>query len=326
VKTPHRRYVLQLAVGAAALPAMARTSWAQPYPSRPARIVVGFPAGGGNDIVARLIAQWLSDKLGQQFIVENRPGASSNIGTEAVVHAPPDGYTLLLAFSTNSINATLYDKLNFNFIRDIAPVASIARGNLMIVTTPSFPATTIPELIAYAKANPGKVNMASTGIGTPTHVAGELFKTMTGTNMQHVPYRGDTPALTDLIGGQVQAGIVSLGGSIELAKTGKLRPLAVTTAARSEAMPDIPTVAEFVPGFEASTWYGIGAPRNTPAEIINTLNRQITASLSDPEVKARLAEVGTSVLPGSVAEFTKLIADETDKWAKVIRAANIKPS
>jgi tripartite-type tricarboxylate transporter receptor subunit TctC len=326
VKTPHRRHVLQLAGGAAALPAMAHTSWAQAYPSRPARIVVGFPAGGGNDIVARLIAQWLSDKLGQQFIVENRPGAGSNVGTEAVVHAPPDGYTLLLAFSTNSINATLYDKLNFNFIRDIAPVASIARGNLMVVTTPSFPATTIPELIAAAKANPGKIDMASTGIGTPTHVAGELFRTMTGTNMQHVPYRGDTPALTDLMGGQVQTGIVSLGGSIELAKTGKLRALAVTTAARSEAMPDVPTVAEFVPGFEASTWYGIGAPRNTPAEIINTLNREITASLADPKVKARLAEVGTTVLPGSVAEFTQLIADETDKWAKVIRAANIKPS
>jgi tripartite-type tricarboxylate transporter receptor subunit TctC len=326
MKTPHRRHVLQFAVGAAALPAMARASWAQSYPSRPARIIVGFPAGGGNDIVARLIAQWLSDKLGQQFIVENRPGAGSNIGTEEVVRAAPDGYTLLLAFSTNSINATLYDKLSFNFIRDIAPVASIARGNLMVVTTPSFPAATIPELIAYAKANPGKVNMASTGIGTPTHVAGELFRTMTGTDMQHVPYRGDTPALTDLIGGQVQTGIVSLGGSIEFAKTGKLRALAVTTAARSEAMPDVPTVAEFVPGFEASTWYGIGAPRNTPAEIINTLSKQISASLSDPKVKARLAEVGTTVLPGSVAEFTKLIADETGKWAKVIRAANIKPS
>jgi tripartite-type tricarboxylate transporter receptor subunit TctC len=326
LKLPHRRNVLHLAASAVALPSTARMARAQAYPSRPARIVVGFPAGGGNDIVARLIAQWLSDRLGQQFIVENRPGAGSNIGTEAVVHAQPDGYTLLLAFSTNSINATLYEKLSFNFIRDIAPVASIARGNLTVVATPSFPATSIPELIAYAKANPGKVNMASTGIGTPTHVAGELFKTMTDTVIQHVPYRGDTPALTDLLGGQMQTGIVSLGGSIELAKTGKLRALAVTTATRSEAMPDVPAVAEFVPGFEASTWYGIGAPRNTSAEIVNILNTQITASLADPKVKARLAEVGASVLPGSPAEFAKLIADETEKWAKVIRAANIKPT
>lgn len=322
----HRRQVLHLAAAAAALPAMTRAASAQSYPSRPVRIIVGFPAGGGNDVVARLLAQLLSERLGQQFIVENRPGAGSNIGTEVVVQAPPDGHTLLLAFSTNSINATLYDKLNFNFIRDIAPVASVARGNLVVVTNPSFPATSIPELIAYARANPGKVNMASTGIGTPTHVAGELFKSMTGVDMQHVPYRGDTPAFTDLMGGQVQTGIVSLGGSIELVKAGKLRALAVTTAARSDAMPDIPTVSEFVPGFEASTWYGIGAPRNTPVEIVNTLNTNINAILATPNVKARLAEVGVTVLYGTPAEFGKLVVDETDKWAKVIRAANIRPS
>ncbi len=321
----HRRNVLQLAASAAALPALAGMARAQAYPSRPARIIVGFPPGGGNDIIARLIAQWLSERLGQQFIVENRPGAGSNIGTEAVVHAAPDGYTLLLAFSTNSINATLYEKLSFNFVRDIAPVASIARGGLTCVTAPSFSAKSIPELIAQAKANPGKFTLASTGIGTPSHVAGELFKMMTGINMQLVPYRGDTPAITDLMGGQVQTGFISLGSSIEQVKSGKLRGLAVASASREDVLPDVPTISEFVPGFEASTWYGIGAPRNTSAEIVETLNAQITASLADPNIKARLAEVGTTPLAGSPTEFAKLIAAETEKWAKVIRAADIKP-
>ena len=280
-----------------------------------------FAPGGGADIIARLIGQWLSERLGQPFIIENRPGAGSNIATEAVVHAPADGYTLLLVSPANAINATLYDKLNFNFIRDIAPVAGIIRVPNVMVVNPSVPAKTVPEFIAYAKANPGKLNMASAGIGTAPHVAGELFKMMAGVDMVHVPYRGDGPALTDLIGGQVQVMFAAMPSSIEYIRAGKLRALAVTTATRSEALPDIPTVGDFVPGYEASGWYGIGAPKNTPAEIIDKLNKEINAGLADPKIKARLADLGGTVLPGSPADFGKLIADETEKWAKVIKFA-----
>jgi tripartite-type tricarboxylate transporter receptor subunit TctC len=289
------------------------------------RLVVGFPPGGGVDIHARLIGQWLSERLGQQFIIENRPGAGSNIGTEVVVRAPADGYTLLVAFSTNAINATLYDKLNFNFINDTAPVASIDRGLLVMAVNPSLPARTVPEFIVYTKANPGKVNMASAGNGTPAHVAGELFKQMTGVNMQHVPYRGDAPALTDLLAGQVQ---VSFAGTASIAyvKAGSLRALAVASATRSQALPDTPTVGDFVPGYEASTWFGIVAPKNTPAEIIDRLNKEINAGLADPKMKARFADLGGVPMPMTPAEFGKLIADETDKWAKVIRMANLKPA
>ena len=320
-----RRQFLHLAAGAAALPAVSRFAWAQTYPSRPVRMIVGFAAGGATDILARLIGQWLSERLGQPFVIENRPGAGSNIATEAVVRAPPDGYTLLLVGSPNAINATLYDKLNFNFIRDIAPVASIIRGALVMVVHPSVPAKTVPEFIAYAKANPGKINMASGGIGGITHIAGELFKMMAGVDMVHVPYRGVAPALTDLLGGQVQVIFANLAPSIEYIRAGKLRALAVTTATRSEALPDIPTVGEFVPGYEASSWFGVGAPKNTPAEIVDKLNKEINAGLADPKIKARLADLGGTVLGGSPADFGKLIAEETEKWGKVIRAANIKP-
>jgi tripartite-type tricarboxylate transporter receptor subunit TctC len=289
------------------------------------RIVVGFPPGGPTDIAARLIGQSLSERLGQQFVIENRPGAGSNIGTEAVVRAPPDGYTLFLAYSANAINATLYDKLNFSFIRDIAPVAAINREPLVMLVNPSFSAKTVPEFIAYAKANPGKINFASGGNGTPPHVSGELFKMMTGVNLVHVPYRGGGPALTDLLGGQVQAMFVSISASIEYVRAGNLRPLAVTTASRSDALPDIPTVGDFIPGYEASTWCGIGAPKGTPAEVIDKLNKEINAGLVDPKVKARLANMGSTALPGSPADFGKLIADETEKWGKVVRTANIKP-
>jgi tripartite-type tricarboxylate transporter receptor subunit TctC len=306
--------------GAAAWPVVAR---AQAYPTRPVRIVIGYPAGGGADILARLIGQWLSERLGQAFIVENRPGASGNIATEAVVRAPPDGYTLLVVYVTNAINATLYDKLNFNFIRDIAPVASISREPNIMVVNPSLPA--IAEFIAYAKANPGKISMASGGNGTPGHAGGELFKTMVGIDMVHVPYRGAAPALTDLIGGQVHVMFAVISASIEYVRAGKLRALAVTTATRSEALPDLPTVSEFVPGFEASGWYGIGAPKNTPAEIVAKLNKEINAALADSNIKSRLADLGNTVVPGSPTDFGKLIAAETEKWGKVIRAANIKP-
>jgi tripartite-type tricarboxylate transporter receptor subunit TctC len=302
MKLPRRQF-LHLAAGAAALPAMPRIARSQPYPTRPVRIVAPFAAGGPADILARLIGQWLSERLGQPFVIENRPGAAGNIGTEAVVKSPPDGYTLLMVGSFNSINATLYDKLNFNFIRDVAPVAAITRQPLVMAVHPSVPAKTVPEFIAHAQANPGKINMVSGGIGTMPHVAGELFKTMTGVDMNHVPYRGAAPALTDLLAGQVQVYFAQTIASIEYIRAGNLRPLAVTTATRSEALPDIPTVGEFVPGYEASDWIGVGAPSNTPAEIIEKLNMEINAGVADPKLKARLADLGATVLPGSPADF-----------------------
>jgi len=323
MKLPRRQF-LYLATGAAALPAMSRIAWAQAYPTRPVRMVAPFAAGGPADILARLIGQWLSERLGQPFVIENRPGAAGNIGTEVVVKSPPDGYTLILAGSPNMINATLYDKLNFNFIRDIAPVAGIVRFPLVMAVHPSVPAKTVPEFIAHAKANPGKINMASGGIGATPHVAGELFQMMTGVRMIHVPYRGAAPALTDLLAGQVQVSFANTVASIEYIRAGKLRPLAVTTATRSEALPDISTVGEFVPGYEASGWSGIGSPKNTPSQIVDKLNAETNAGLADPKIKARLADLGGTPLAGSPADFGKFIADETEKWGKVVRAANIK--
>jgi tripartite-type tricarboxylate transporter receptor subunit TctC len=320
-----RRQFLHLAAGAAVVPAVSRFAWAQTYPTRPVRIIVGFPAGGASDILARLMGQALTERVGQTCIIENRPGAGTNIGTELVVRAPPDGYTLLLVSVSNVINATLYDRLNFNFNRDIAPIAGIVRQPALMMVNPSVPAKTVPEFIAYAKANPSRVNYASIGIGTSNHVAGELFKMMTGVNMVHVPYRGGAPALTDLIGGQVQVMFIGPVGSIEYIREGKLRALAVTTATRVEALPDIPTVGEFVPGFEASSWFGIGAPRSTPPEIADKLNKEINAVLAEPKIKTRLADLGGTALAGSPADFGKLIVEETEKWGKVIRAANIKP-
>jgi tripartite-type tricarboxylate transporter receptor subunit TctC len=323
---PARRRFLHLAAGAAVLPALSRLARAQTYPTRPVRIVVGFSAGGPNDILARLIGQWLSDRLGQQFVIENRLGAGSNIATEAVVRAAPDGYTLLLIGPANTINATLYDKLSFNLISDIAPIASFMRGALVMVVHPSVPAKTLPEFIAYAKANPGKLSYGSGGVGGITHVTPELFKQQAGgLDILHVPYRGAAPALTDLLGGQVQVVFVNMAPAIEYIRAGKLRALGITTATRSEALPDIPAIGEFVPGYEASTVFGLGAPRNTSAEIVDLLNSEINAGLADPKIKARLADLDGIVLPGSPAEFGKLIAAETRKWGKVIRAANIKP-
>ncbi len=319
-----RRQFLHLAAGAVALPAVSRVTWAETYPSQPVRVIVGFAAGGPNDILARLIGQWLAKRLGHPFVIENRPGAGSNIATEAVVHAPPDGYTLLLVGSPNAINATLYDRLNFNFIRDIAPVASFMRGALVLVVHPSVPAKTLAEFIVYAKANPGKLSYGSGGVGGITHITAELFKMMAGVEMVHVPYRGVAPALTDLLGGQVQALFANPAQSIPYIGAGRLRALAITTATRSEALPDIPTVGEFVPGYEASSIFGFGAPKNTPAEIIDKLNKEINAGLADPEIKARVADLDGTVLVGSPADFGKLIAEETEKWGKVIRAANIK--
>jgi tripartite-type tricarboxylate transporter receptor subunit TctC len=324
MKIPRRKF-LRLAAGAAALPAVSHFAWAQTYPTRPVRLVVGFPPGGGTDITARLIGQWLSERLGQQLVIENRPGAGSNIATEGVVRAAADGYTLLLVSAAHAINATLYDRLNYNFLRDIAPVAGVIRVPNLMEVNPSLPPRSVPEFIAYARANPGKVNYASGGNGTAQHLAGELFKIMTGVDMVHVPYRGDAPALTDLIGGQVQVMFGNMPSSIEHIRAGKLRPLAVTTAARSEALPDLPPVGDFIPGYEASTWQGLGAPGNTPAEIVDKLNKEINAALSDPTIKARLADLGGTVLSGSPADFGRLIADETEKWGKVIRTANIKP-
>jgi len=310
--------------GTAAVPAVSRIARAQAYPSRPVRVIVGFAAGGSADIIARLMGHWLSERLGQQFIIENRPGAGTNIATAAVAEATPDGYTLLLVTAANFINATLYENLNFNFIRDIAPVASLSREPSVMVVNPSVPANTVLEFIAYAKANPGKITMASGGNGAPSHVSGELFKMLTGANMVHVPYRGAGPALTDLLGGQVQVYFTPMSAAIEYIRGDKLRALAVTTAERSKALADIPTVNEFVPGYEASQWYGIGAPQNTSAEIVAKLNREINAGLADPKLKARLADMGETELGGSPAEFGKLIARETEKWAKVVKFSGAK--
>ena len=320
-----RRQFLHLAVGAAALSALSRIARAQAYPSRPIRWVVGFVPGGATDIIARLMGQWLSERLGQSVVIENRPGAGSNLATEVVVNAPPDGYTLLLVGPSHAVNATLYPKLNYNFIRDIAPIASISREPLVMVVNPSVPAKTVPEFIAYAKANPGKLNMASSGIGTSVHVGGELFKMMTSINMLHVPYRGAAPAITDLIGGRVQVMFATLPSSIEYIKAGNLRALAVTTARRTPALPDVPIVADVLPGYEASAAYGVGAPRNTPVEIVDELNKEINAGLADPWMQARLADLGGTVLPGTPADFAKLIAEETQKWAKVVKFSGAKP-
>ncbi len=324
MKLPRRQF-LHLTAGAAALPAVSRIARAQTYPSRPVRIVVPFAPAGTTDVAARLIGQWLSERLSQQFVVENRPGAGGNIGIEAVVRAHPDGYTLLMTDPSPTIGATLYDKLNFNFIHDIAPVICVLRSPFVIVVNPAIPAKSVPEFIAYAKANPGKVNMGSAGTGSTQHVAGELFKMMAAVDMVHVPYRGGGPALTDLIGGQVQVLFLPPAISIEHIRAARLRALAVTTAVRFEALPDIPSVREFVAGYEASTWFGVGAPRNTPIDIIDKLNQQINAAFADPKVKTRLVELGGTVLAGSPADFGKLIAEDTEKWGKVVKFAGIKP-
>ncbi len=323
MKLPRRKF-LHLAAGAAVLPAVPRIAQAQAYPARPVHLMVGFAAGGPNDISARLMGQWLSERLGQQFVVENRPGAGSNVATEFVVRAPADGYTLLLVAAPAAINATLYDNLNFNFIRDIAPVAGILRVPEVMVVNPSVPAKTVPELIAYAKANPGKINMASAGNGTVPHVAGELFKFMAGVDLVRVGCRGGGPALIDLLGGQVQVMFEPTLSTIAYIRAGKLRALAVTSAARSLALPDVPTMSEFIPGYEATAWFGIGAPKNTSTEIIDRLNTEVNAGLADPKIKERLADLGGVPMPMTPVEFGKFIADETVKWGKVVRAANIK--
>ena len=319
-----REFITALGGAAAAWPITGRVGWAQSYPSQPVRIIVGFPPGGAADITARLMAQWLSDHLGQSFVVENRPGAGTNIATEAVTKSPADGYTLLLVSMANAVNATLYERLNFDFIRDIAPVAGLIRGPLVMVVNPSVPASTIPEFIAYAAAKPDKINVASAGNGTPSHVAAVLFRMSTSLDLFVVPYRGGAPALTDLIAGHVQVLFDNLPTFLEYIRSGKVRPLAVTTATRSDSLPDLPTMSEFVPGYEVSSWFGIGLPRNTSTEIVDKLNTEISAALADPNIKARVVELGSTVLLGSPADFGKLIAEETAKWAEVIRAANIK--
>jgi tripartite-type tricarboxylate transporter receptor subunit TctC len=324
MKLPHRRQFLHLAAATAALPALSTIARAQAYPTRPVRIIVGFPAGGSADFHARLIGQWLSQRLNQQFVVDNRPGAGGNIGTEAVVRAPADGYTLLLAATPNAINATLYDRLNFNFIRDIAPVAGIVHGPQVLVMHPAHPSKSVSDIIAYAKANPAKLNMASGGNGTPNHIAGELFKIMAGVNLTHVSYRGEGPALTDVISGQVQLMFVSGSVSLEFIRAGKLRAVAVTTPVRSPALPDVPTITETVPGYEAHAWAGMGAPKGTPPEIIEELNGQINAGLASPAIKARYANLGLTPLILSPSDYGKFVAEDTQRWAKVIRAANIK--
>ena len=325
MKLPHRRQFVQLAAGAAALPAVSRMARAQAYPTRPVRIIVGFPAGSGVDIVARLVGQWLSEHLAQPIIVENRPGAGTNLAAEVVVRAPADGHTLLLTTSVNTTNTTLYEKLSFDFIRDIAPVAGISREPLVMAVTPALPSKAVPEFIAYAKANPGKLNMASAGNGTGPHVAGELFKMMASVDMVHVPYRGSAPALTDLLGGQVQVMFAPMTASIGYIRAGTLRALAVATATPSDALPGIPTLGDFLPGYEASVWTGLGAPRGTPIEIVDKLNAEINSGLADPTFKARLTDSGGTVLAGSPADFGRLIADDTEKWAKVVKFAGIKP-
>jgi tripartite-type tricarboxylate transporter receptor subunit TctC len=319
-----RRAFLRLAAGAAALPAVPRISWADAYPSRPARIIVGFAAGGATDIQARLMGQWLSDRLGQQFIIENRAGASGNIGTEAVAKAAPDGYTLLQVVTPNAINAALYSNLNFDFSRDIAPVICAARLAYVVVVHPSVPAKTLPEFIAYAKANPGRINYGSAGSGTPQNIACELFKMMAGVDLVHVPYRGGAPATTDLVGGHLHVIFAPLSESIEHVKAGKLRALAVTTTARLEVLPDVPTIADFVPGYEASGFAGIGVPRNTPPEIVELLNKELNAGLADPKIKGRIVELGGTVLGGTPAEFATILNEAIEKWAKVIKFAGIK--
>jgi len=323
MKLPRRKF-LHLAAGGAVLPAVARIARAENYPSRPVRLIVGFAPGGATDIMGRLMGQWLSERLGRTFIVENRAGAGSNVGTEVVVNAAPDGYTLLVATVVNAINATLYDKLNFNFVRDIAPVGGIHREPFVVVVNQSVPATTVPEFIAYAKANRGKINMASGGVGSGNHLSGELFKMMTGVDLVHVPYRGAGPALIDLLGGQMQVLFATMSSSIGYIRDSRLRALAVTIATRSPVLPDIPTVAEFVPGYEASFWSGIGAPKNTPADIVDKLNREINAGLADPKMKARFADLGSTGLPGSPADFGKLIAEETEKMGKVVKFCGAK--
>jgi tripartite-type tricarboxylate transporter receptor subunit TctC len=320
-----RRRLPFLVATAAALPIAARMASAQAYPSRPVRWLVGYAPGGGNDIVARLMGQWFSERLGQPFVIENRPGAATNMAAEAVVHAAPDGYTLLLVGQPNAINATLYEALSFNFIRDIAPAAGLMTVPNVMVVNPSFPAKTVPEFIAYAKANPGKINMASAGNGSAAHLAGELFNSLTGISMVHVPYRGQAPALADLLAGQVQVLFATSPASIEYVRSGKLRALAVTTAVRAEALPDLPCVGEFVPGYEASAWYGLGAPKNTPVEIVNKLNATVNAILADPTVKGRFDSMGATLITGSAAEFGKYVAEETEKWAKVVKFSGAKP-
>jgi tripartite-type tricarboxylate transporter receptor subunit TctC len=319
-----RRSFLHLAAGATALPAGPRIAWAQPYPTRPVRVIVPFGLAGATDIVARLIGHWLSERLGQPFIIENRPGANTNLGVEAVVRALPDGYTLVLAGAPSAINATFYDKLSFNFIRDIAPVAAIIRFPNAVVLNPSVPANTIPEFIAYAKANPGKLNLASPGIGSTPHLAGVLFNMMTSVDMVHVPYRSTAALITDLLSGQVQVFFGTTAAVIKYIRSGAVRALAVTTAVRSEALPDIPTVAEFVPGYESSAWYGIGVPRTTAVEIVDKLNTEINALLADPKLKAQFADLGGVTLAGSPADFGRLIAEETEKWAKVVKFSGAK--
>jgi tripartite-type tricarboxylate transporter receptor subunit TctC len=319
-----RRRFLQLAAGAAALPAVARIARAQAYPSRPVRIIVPFAAAGPNDIIARVLGRWLSERLGQPFVIENRPGAATNVGTEAVVNATPDGYTILMASSPHAINATLYEKLHFNFMRDIAPVAAIMRAPNVMVVSQTFPAKSVPEFISYAKANPGRLNFASSGVGASNHMSGELFNILTGIEMAHVPYRSSGPALTDFLGGQVQVMFDAIASTIEYLKADKLRPLAVTSAPRSALIPETPVMSDFVPGYEVSNWFGLGMPRNTPAEVINALNVAVNEGLADSKLKGRLADLGGTTLPGSPADFGKLIADETEKWGKVIRTAHIK--
>src|SRR5262245_29040971 len=323
MKLPRRQF-LHLAAGAAALPAVLRIARAQAYPSRPVRLIVPLAPAGASDITARLIGQWLSERLGQQFVIDNRPGGGGNIGTEAVVRAPADGYTLLLVGGFNAVNATFYDKLNYNFIRDIAPVAGIIRTPFVMVVNPSVPANTVPEFIAYAKTSPGKINYASAGTGTATHLTGELFKIMAGVDMIHVPYRGGGPAFNDLLAGQVQVFFPTTVSSIGYIRAGKLRALAVTAATRSDALPDLPTVGEFLPGYESSQWYGVGGPKNTPTEIVAKLNTEVNAALGDPKMKARLADLGGTALPGSPADFGTLIADETEKWGNVVKFVGVK--
>jgi tripartite-type tricarboxylate transporter receptor subunit TctC len=322
---PLRRQFLQLAAGAVAAPSAARRAFADSYPSRPVRLISGFAPAGGNDIIARLIGQWLTERLGQTFVIENRPGAGTNIAAELVIKSPPDGYTLFVTNLSNAINATLYEKLNFDFMRDMLPVAGISQAPAVFAINSSVPARTVTEFIAHAKANPNRINMGSAGIGSTAHLAGELFKLMAGVNLIHVPYRGNAPALTDLMAGQIEVLFPSLGSSIEYVQGGKLRALAVTGDTRSHALPDVPTVAETLPGYQAASFYGIGAPRNTPAEIVDVLNKAVNAGLVDPKLNARLADLGNVPLPGPPATFGKLIADETEKWGKVIRFAGIKP-